>query len=204
MGSEGPRRAAVWLDAGVGRRGERGAGVVSGGRAARGWGARRRRGQPGLREVVGNPAGKAAVVLHGGPGSGCSTWWPQLRYNCSRWRDQPTPARAGAQATQSSGKSGSSRNTVTGSASPESPVAIQYGSPPDRLVRVHGVGGVERPTPSMASRKSSSPITGRHSFNAYCVAVSWRPRGTEGRSPITDFTAQDTTPRASQARRLEA
>lgn len=26
-------------------------------------------------EVSGNPAGKPAVVLHGGPGSGCSPWW---------------------------------------------------------------------------------------------------------------------------------
>lgn len=26
-------------------------------------------------ETCGNPAGKPAVVLHGGPGSGCGTWW---------------------------------------------------------------------------------------------------------------------------------
>ncbi len=26
-------------------------------------------------ETVGNPAGKPAVVLHGGPGSGCAPWW---------------------------------------------------------------------------------------------------------------------------------
>lgn len=26
-------------------------------------------------EACGNPAGKAAVVLHGGPGSGCGSWW---------------------------------------------------------------------------------------------------------------------------------
>ena len=26
-------------------------------------------------EVCGNPAGKPAVVLHGGPGSGCGPWW---------------------------------------------------------------------------------------------------------------------------------
>ena len=26
-------------------------------------------------EVCGNPAGKPAVVLHGGPGSGCAPWW---------------------------------------------------------------------------------------------------------------------------------
>lgn len=29
-------------------------------------------------EVCGNPAGKPAVVLHGGPGSGCSPWWRRL------------------------------------------------------------------------------------------------------------------------------
>jgi proline iminopeptidase len=26
-------------------------------------------------ETLGNPTGKAAVVLHGGPGSGCGSWW---------------------------------------------------------------------------------------------------------------------------------
>ena len=26
-------------------------------------------------ELCGNPAGKPAVVLHGGPGSGCTPWW---------------------------------------------------------------------------------------------------------------------------------
>jgi proline iminopeptidase len=29
-------------------------------------------------EVCGNPAGKPAVVLHGGPGAGCSPWWRRL------------------------------------------------------------------------------------------------------------------------------
>jgi proline iminopeptidase len=29
-------------------------------------------------ETHGNPAGKAAVVLHGGPGAGCTPWWPGL------------------------------------------------------------------------------------------------------------------------------
>jgi proline iminopeptidase len=29
-------------------------------------------------EACGAPAGKAAVVLHGGPGSGCSPWWRGL------------------------------------------------------------------------------------------------------------------------------
>ena len=29
-------------------------------------------------EVCGNPAGKPAVVLHGGPGSGATPWWRQL------------------------------------------------------------------------------------------------------------------------------
>jgi proline iminopeptidase len=29
-------------------------------------------------EACGNPRGKAAVVLHGGPGSGCSPWWRRL------------------------------------------------------------------------------------------------------------------------------
>src|SRR5438093_10214327 len=29
-------------------------------------------------EVCGNPRGKPAIVLHGGPGSGCAPWWRQL------------------------------------------------------------------------------------------------------------------------------
>jgi proline iminopeptidase len=29
-------------------------------------------------EVCGNPGGKPAVVLHGGPGSGCAPWWRRL------------------------------------------------------------------------------------------------------------------------------
>jgi proline iminopeptidase len=29
-------------------------------------------------ELCGNPNGKPAVVFHGGPGSGCSPWWPTL------------------------------------------------------------------------------------------------------------------------------
>lgn len=29
-------------------------------------------------EVCGNPDGKAAVVLHGGPGSGATPWWRQF------------------------------------------------------------------------------------------------------------------------------
>src|SRR4051795_4027132 len=29
-------------------------------------------------EVCGNPHGKPAVVVHGGPGSGCSPWWRRL------------------------------------------------------------------------------------------------------------------------------
>ena len=29
-------------------------------------------------ETVGEPSGKPAVVLHGGPGSGCSPWWRRL------------------------------------------------------------------------------------------------------------------------------
>src|SRR3954453_4444127 len=29
-------------------------------------------------ELVGNPAGKPAVVLHGGPGAGCAPWWREL------------------------------------------------------------------------------------------------------------------------------
>lgn len=29
-------------------------------------------------ETCGNPAGKPALVLHGGPGSGCAPWWRQL------------------------------------------------------------------------------------------------------------------------------
>jgi proline iminopeptidase len=29
-------------------------------------------------EVCGEPGGKPAVVLHGGPGSGCSAWWRRL------------------------------------------------------------------------------------------------------------------------------
>jgi len=29
-------------------------------------------------EAVGNPNGKPAVVLHGGPGSGCAPWWRRL------------------------------------------------------------------------------------------------------------------------------
>jgi proline iminopeptidase len=29
-------------------------------------------------EVLGNPSGKPAVVLHGGPGSGCAPWWGRL------------------------------------------------------------------------------------------------------------------------------
>ena len=36
-------------------------------------------------EVVGNPAGKPAVVLHGGPGSGCTTWW-RSRFDPDRYR----------------------------------------------------------------------------------------------------------------------
>ena len=26
-------------------------------------------------ETSGNPDGKPAIVLHGGPGSGCAPWW---------------------------------------------------------------------------------------------------------------------------------
>jgi proline iminopeptidase len=29
-------------------------------------------------EVCGEPDGKPAVVLHGGPGSGCGAWWRRL------------------------------------------------------------------------------------------------------------------------------
>ena len=29
-------------------------------------------------EICGNPHGKPAVVLHGGPGSGCSPWYRRL------------------------------------------------------------------------------------------------------------------------------
>jgi proline iminopeptidase len=29
-------------------------------------------------EIVGDPGGKPAVVLHGGPGSGCTPWWRRL------------------------------------------------------------------------------------------------------------------------------
>ena len=29
-------------------------------------------------EACGNPRGKPAIVLHGGPGSGCSPWWRRL------------------------------------------------------------------------------------------------------------------------------
>jgi proline iminopeptidase len=29
-------------------------------------------------ELCGNPAGRPAVALHGGPGSGCTTWWRRL------------------------------------------------------------------------------------------------------------------------------
>jgi proline iminopeptidase len=35
-------------------------------------------GQRVYRESCGNPAGKTAVVLHGGPGSGCSPWFHRL------------------------------------------------------------------------------------------------------------------------------
>jgi proline iminopeptidase len=40
-------------------------------------------------ETVGNPAGKPAVVLHGGPGSGCAPWWADFfdldRYRVLMW-----------------------------------------------------------------------------------------------------------------------
>ena len=36
-------------------------------------------------EACGNPAGKAAVVLHGGPGSGCTAWHRQL-FDPDRYR----------------------------------------------------------------------------------------------------------------------
>jgi proline iminopeptidase len=36
-------------------------------------------------EVHGNPAGKAAVCLHGGPGSGCDPWWPRY-FDPDRYR----------------------------------------------------------------------------------------------------------------------
>jgi proline iminopeptidase len=36
-------------------------------------------------EVVGNPAGKPAVVLHGGPGSGCAPWWRDF-FDLDRYR----------------------------------------------------------------------------------------------------------------------
>jgi proline iminopeptidase len=36
-------------------------------------------------EVVGNPAGRAALVLHGGPGSGCDPGWLQL-FDLARFR----------------------------------------------------------------------------------------------------------------------
>jgi proline iminopeptidase len=36
-------------------------------------------------EVRGNPAGKPAVVLHGGPGSGCAPWWADF-FDLDRYR----------------------------------------------------------------------------------------------------------------------
>ncbi|MEO6704107.1 MAG: alpha/beta fold hydrolase, partial [Jatrophihabitantaceae bacterium] len=36
-------------------------------------------------EACGNPAGKPALVLHGGPGSGCSPWMRQL-FDPQRYR----------------------------------------------------------------------------------------------------------------------
>ena len=36
-------------------------------------------------EACGNPAGKPAVVLHGGPGSGCTPWHRRL-FDPSRYR----------------------------------------------------------------------------------------------------------------------
>jgi len=36
-------------------------------------------------EVCGNPSGKPAVVLHGGPGSGASPWWRQF-FDPDRYR----------------------------------------------------------------------------------------------------------------------
>jgi len=36
-------------------------------------------------EVVGNPMGKPAVALHGGPGSGCTPWWRQF-FDPDRYR----------------------------------------------------------------------------------------------------------------------
>ena len=36
-------------------------------------------------EIAGDPAGKPAVVLHGGPGSGCSPWMREL-FDLSRYR----------------------------------------------------------------------------------------------------------------------
>jgi proline iminopeptidase len=35
--------------------------------------------------LVGNPAGKPAVVLHGGPGSGCAPWWRDF-FDLERYR----------------------------------------------------------------------------------------------------------------------
>lgn len=36
-------------------------------------------------ETVGNPEGKPAVVLHGGPGSGAGPWWRQF-FDPERYR----------------------------------------------------------------------------------------------------------------------
>jgi proline iminopeptidase len=36
-------------------------------------------------QVVGHPAGKPAVVLHGGPGSGCAPWWADY-FDLDRYR----------------------------------------------------------------------------------------------------------------------
>ena len=36
-------------------------------------------------ELWGNPDGKPAVALHGGPGSGCAPWWPSL-FDLRRYR----------------------------------------------------------------------------------------------------------------------
>jgi proline iminopeptidase len=36
-------------------------------------------------ELCGNPEGKPAVVLHGGPGSGCAPWWRRL-FDLERYR----------------------------------------------------------------------------------------------------------------------
>jgi proline iminopeptidase len=53
-------------------------------------------------EVHGNPDGKPAVCLHGGPGSGCDAWWPRF-FDPTRYRIVLMDQRGCGRSTPSAG-----------------------------------------------------------------------------------------------------